>query len=83
MALEADDTTLIHECGSCAYWKPNNKGVSRTGICRRYPPTGSRHPSGGTSSYPVPVIRDDWCGEWLEGFPRTEVTGEAHLEQAR
>ena len=59
-------------CGNCRFF--SQRGASKAGVCRRYPPTvhivGMRpNPMGGDptpviSVYWPEVVSEVWCGEW-------------------
>ena len=61
-------------CASCKYgefarhneW--GDKIIAKFGVCKRYPPQPVSKGTGYTDFNFPRVERNDWCGEWKEGF---------------
>ena len=61
-------------CLSCKYgefathneW--GDKITAKNGVCRRYPPQPSSKGTGYVDYSFSKIERNDWCGEWKEGF---------------
>lgn len=61
-------------CTSCKYGefaKHNEWGekiTAKYGVCRRYPPQTFSKASGYAEFNFPKIEKNDWCGEWKEGF---------------
>jgi len=61
-------------CLSCKYgefashneW--GDKIIAKYGVCRRYPPQTFSKASGYAEFNFPRIEKNDWCGEWKEGF---------------
>lgn len=65
---------LPRECGTCRFYATGNGHADQTGmgVCRRFPPQGIEHRSGGESEDTTVMLLGAWphiaaeeiCGEW-------------------